>query len=50
MIDVGSDSPHWLALYLGMVDEDFEVDESAAPELARHLRVLADRYARATRR
>jgi predicted DNA-binding transcriptional regulator YafY len=50
VIDVGSDSPHWLALYLGMLDEDFEVDESAAPELADHLRLLAARYTRATRR
>ena len=50
VIDVGADSPHWLALYLGMVDEDFEVDGSAAPELAGYLRVLADRYARAARR
>jgi predicted DNA-binding transcriptional regulator YafY len=47
VIGVGSDTPHMLALYLGMLDADFEIDGSAAPELAEHLRTLAARYARA---
>lgn len=46
-IDVGSDTPHLLALYLGMLDADFHVDQSATPELAEHLRTLAARYTRA---
>ncbi len=48
VIDVGSDTPHMLALYLGLLDADFQIDESAAPELAEHLRTLSARYARAT--
>jgi predicted DNA-binding transcriptional regulator YafY len=44
---LGADSPHWLALYLGMMDADFRIDPAAAPELAGHLRTLAGRYARA---
>jgi predicted DNA-binding transcriptional regulator YafY len=47
LIDVGSDTPHMLALYLGLLDADFRVDESATPELAEHLRTLSARYARA---
>jgi predicted DNA-binding transcriptional regulator YafY len=46
-IEAGSDTPHMLALYLGMLDADFRVNESAAPELAGHLRTLSARYARA---
>jgi hypothetical protein len=46
VIDAGSDSPHMLALYLGMIDADFEVDPASAPVLAEHLRKLADRYGR----
>lgn len=46
-VDVGSDSPAMLALYLGMLQTDFRVDETADPELAEHLRTLAARYARA---
>jgi predicted DNA-binding transcriptional regulator YafY len=46
-IEAGSDSPHMLALYLGMVDADFSVDVSAAPELAEHLQLLSARYQRA---
>jgi hypothetical protein len=46
-IDVGSDDPHMLALHLGLLDADFEVDRGAAPELADHLSTLAARYARA---
>jgi predicted DNA-binding transcriptional regulator YafY len=47
VIDVGSDSPAMLALYLGLLEADFTVDESAAPELAQCLRALSARYARA---
>jgi predicted DNA-binding transcriptional regulator YafY len=42
---VGSDSPQMLALWLGMMDADFEVQDSQ--ELADQLRLLAARYARA---
>jgi predicted DNA-binding transcriptional regulator YafY len=44
VIDVGSDTPQMLALYLGMLDVDFDVDD---PELVEQLRTLADRYRRA---
>lgn len=47
VIDVGSDTPQMLALYLGMLDADFDIDDSAAPELVDHLRVLSSRYGRA---
>ena len=47
VIDVGSDTPHMLALCLGLLDADFAVDESAAPELAQCLRSLSARYERA---
>jgi predicted DNA-binding transcriptional regulator YafY len=47
-VDVGSDSPQMLALYLGMLDADFDLD-GAAPELVDHLRTLSARYARASR-
>ncbi len=47
VIDAGSDTPHMLALNLGLLDADFQVDESAAPGLARCLRGLSARYARA---
>ncbi|TKK88989.1 YafY family transcriptional regulator [Herbidospora galbida] len=43
--EVGSDSPHLLACYLGMLDADFEV--TGPPELLARIRVLADRYRRA---
>jgi predicted DNA-binding transcriptional regulator YafY len=46
-VDVGSDSPHMLAVYLGMMDADFEVSDP--PELMDHLRRLVRRYRRATR-
>ncbi len=42
---VGSDTPHMLALYLGLLDVDFDVID--APELAEHLDKLADRFRRA---
>ncbi|WP_280386693.1 helix-turn-helix transcriptional regulator [Nocardia wallacei] len=41
----GSDNPLLLALYLGMLDADFEVVDS--PELAEAVRTLIDRYRRA---
>jgi predicted DNA-binding transcriptional regulator YafY len=45
MINVGSDTPQMLAVYLGMLDADFEVSEPS--ELLEQLRRLADRYRRA---
>jgi predicted DNA-binding transcriptional regulator YafY len=45
IVSVGSDTPRMLAVYLGMLDLDFEVGE--APELVEQLRTLADRYLRA---
>jgi predicted DNA-binding transcriptional regulator YafY len=47
VIHVGSDNPAMLALYLGMLDADFDLDPSSAPELAEHLRTVAARYLRA---
>jgi predicted DNA-binding transcriptional regulator YafY len=47
VVNVGSDSPHELALWVGMIDEDFEVDD--APELLREVRALSARYRRAGR-
>jgi predicted DNA-binding transcriptional regulator YafY len=44
-VHVGSDDPATLALWLGMIDADFEIDD--CPELAERLRILARRYARA---
>jgi predicted DNA-binding transcriptional regulator YafY len=44
-VDAGSDSPRTLALWLGMLDADFELEGS--PELAAHLRTLGQRYLRA---
>jgi hypothetical protein len=41
----GSDDPEMLALYLGMLDADFEIMD--APELAGALRKLTRRYQRA---
>jgi len=46
-VAVGSDSPAMLALYVGMLDADFEVTD--APELSEQLRLLSERYRRATR-
>jgi predicted DNA-binding transcriptional regulator YafY len=45
IINVGSDTPQMLAVYLGMLDADFEVGEPS--ELLEQLRTLADRYRRA---
>ena len=41
----GSDNPELLALYLGMLDADFEIVD--APELVDALRKLTGRYQRA---
>ena len=41
----GSDHPEMLALYLGMLDADFEIVDS--PELVKALRKLTRRYQRA---
>ena len=41
----GSDHPHMLALYLGMLDADFEIVDS--PELVDALSTLAERFQRA---
>jgi predicted DNA-binding transcriptional regulator YafY len=48
VVDVGSDSPHMLGLYLGLLDVDFEVLDN--PELAEAFGRLADRYLRAAGR
>jgi predicted DNA-binding transcriptional regulator YafY len=48
IINVGSDTPQMLAVYLGMLDADFEVGEPS--ELLEQLRRLADRYRRAITR
>jgi predicted DNA-binding transcriptional regulator YafY len=45
VFEPGSDHPEMLALYLGMLDADFTVEDS--PELAGALRKLSDRYQRA---
>jgi predicted DNA-binding transcriptional regulator YafY len=45
IVSAGSDTPHMLALYLGMLDADFEVEDP--PELVERLLTLADRYRRA---
>jgi hypothetical protein len=47
MFSAGSDTPQMLAVYLGMLDVDFDVIDP--PELVEHIRNLADRYQRATR-
>lgn len=48
IVEVGSDAPHQLGLYLGLLDVDFEVLD--APELAEAFRKLGDRYYRAAGR
>lgn len=45
-LDCGADTPHQLALYLGLLDQDFTVTDP--PELVDQLRTLAARYLRAT--
>ncbi|MGN9910471.1 helix-turn-helix transcriptional regulator [Phytohabitans sp. LJ34] len=46
VLETGADSITTLAVYLGMLDVDFEV--TSPPELVSYLRTLSDRYARAT--
>ena len=43
--EVGSDTPQMLALYLGLLDVDFDVLEG--PDFAEHLEALAARFLRA---
>ena len=45
--NVGSDSAHELALWVAMIDEDFELDPRS--ELATEMRKLARRYVQSTR-
>jgi predicted DNA-binding transcriptional regulator YafY len=45
VLDTGSDSLSTLAVYLGMLGYDFRVE--SPPELASHVRALAERYQRA---
>jgi predicted DNA-binding transcriptional regulator YafY len=42
IVDAGADSPEVLAVYLGMLGADFEIEDN--PELAAHVGRLADRY------
>jgi predicted DNA-binding transcriptional regulator YafY len=46
VLHTGADTVETLGVYLGLIDEDFDV--TGPPELVTHLRRLADRYARAT--
>jgi hypothetical protein len=48
VLAVGSDIPYLLALYLGMLNADFEVTES--PDLIQELAKLAARYTQAINR
>jgi predicted DNA-binding transcriptional regulator YafY len=48
VIEVGSDDPHQLALWLALLDADFEVLD--APELATAVREVGNRFHRAARR
>ncbi len=45
VLATGADRLETVAVYLGMLDADFEVTEP--PELVGHVRALAERYARA---
>ena len=45
IVELGSDDPHQLAGWLGLMDADFDVLD--APELAAAVRELGDRYHRA---
>ncbi|GAA4197303.1 WYL domain-containing protein [Streptosporangium oxazolinicum] len=46
VLSTGADSLHVIAVYLGMLDLDFEV--TGPPELVEHMRALTARYARST--
>ncbi len=45
VVEVGSDTPQMLTLYIGLLDVDFEVLDS--PELSEHLETMAARFQRA---
>ncbi|MFI9503181.1 helix-turn-helix transcriptional regulator [Nocardia sp. NPDC052566] len=45
VVQVGSDTPHMLTHYLGLLDKDFDVLD--APELAAHLLTTAERFRKA---
>ena len=45
IIEVGSDTPHQLALYIGLLDADFDILDP--PDLAEAFARLAERYQRA---
>jgi predicted DNA-binding transcriptional regulator YafY len=47
IIEVGSDTPHQLALYIGLLDADFEILDP--PDLADAFTRLAERYQRAVK-
>ena len=47
IVEVGSDTPHQLALYIGLLDTDFDIIEP--PELADAFVRLAERYQRAAK-
>ncbi|HTF40508.1 MAG TPA: DNA-binding transcriptional regulator, partial [Propionibacteriaceae bacterium] len=47
IIEVGSDTPHQLALYIGLLDVDFEILDP--PDLAEAFIRLAKRYQRAVK-
>jgi hypothetical protein len=46
-MEAGSDTPHQLALYIGLLDTDFDILEP--PDLAEAFIRLAERYQRAAR-
>ncbi|PXY31720.1 helix-turn-helix transcriptional regulator [Prauserella muralis] len=48
VVAAGSDTPHMLAVYIGLLDADFEVTEP--PELVAEFAKLAERYGRAVSR
>jgi predicted DNA-binding transcriptional regulator YafY len=45
-LETGADTPHMLAVYLGMLDVDFHVTDP--PEIVEYLRRMTDRYSRWT--
>jgi hypothetical protein len=47
IMEAGSDTPHQLALYIGLLDTDFDILEP--PNLAEAFLRLAERYQRAAR-
>jgi hypothetical protein len=46
-MEAGSDTPHQLALYIGLLDTDFDILEP--PDLAKAFIRLSERYQRAAR-